>query len=364
MSLADEWELAELAEGLGLHHMARVQAWHVLSLNANHEEANAFLEHRGRGKRVRWKHDGSWFKPKKFHERISDWDHRFAIEGEHWVLETDAGLRRAVDLMVDLERTYVAWMATYGDLLEAHEFVLDPDRKMTMWVVTDPEENGVGWLLPKEHAPYYSASRKAGTKAGNPNLSITHEENAAYPARFFDVATQQLMYSMLVLGDVRGDLPPDDITRHSHWVELGMGYCFGNRMRGAPGYVALQPFIPNPNVRRLARLRLTKGPLKRARHELTNLVGLEMRQFYLSSERDDVHRAKACSFYQFLEQQDPKLEDRKGRVVHGRDALYGYLREVYGTPKGHSSSALDDCLGGRRKALETLEEPWKEWLGR
>lgn len=362
MKAAEAWKLVEVARKLGLEHMAEVQAWQVLVLDPAHEGANEMLGHRAWREGYRWNLPRGSVKPKEFDERTRRWKDRFVLESEHWIVETNAGLRRAVDCAMDLERAYVEWMKDYGEALQAREFVLDTDRKMVMWILANPDEKGVGWMIPSEHEPYYSGGTGTTTKSGNPNVSITYCAGA-FPKRFFDVAAQQMMYSLLVLGDVKGDLPRDEVTRHSHWVELGMGYSFGNTFGGEPGYATRRAFLPEERLVRLARKKVDSGPLTQGGKELTNLVGMETVQFYTSGDLDDVHRAKACSFFRFLETAHPAIKPRKGPPIEARDALYRYIRDVYGTPKGHSSSALDDCLGGGHRPLEKLEEPWEAWRG-
>lgn len=356
-----EWKLVLRAVELGLPNMARAQAWHVLTVDPANEDAHRFLGHERKGKGWGWVQDGRAYSREAFEKRIADWDHRFALEGENWVLETDAGVARAVELLMDLERFYVLWLDRFGAELRAREFVRDPDRKMTYWLVTRADEPGVNWISTLPGEPYYSAGESVATPEGDPNLAIAVDGGAGeYPWRFFDVATQQLMYSLLVLGDVKGGLPPDDLSRHAHWVELGMGYWFGRQFGGSPGYGRPIPFAPDPDTKRDALLP-GRGPLRLGRSELTNLVGLELSWFYLDADSFAIDRAKAATFFQFLMEQDPPLPDPDHPQLHGRDALMCYLREVYRTPTAHSSSKLDDCLGRR---VEDLQGPWTDWLTR
>jgi hypothetical protein len=360
LSLEEDWKLVARAGQLQLPHLQRLQALHVLLRDPDHTQAHEFLGHKRRNKRWRWvlgKHEAD---KEELDKLVTKWSDRVSLRSEHFVVETNTSLRNAVNMAFDLERLYVAWLGDFGALFELSEDVRDPLRVMTVLVYPSKYSEDFKDSLSASREPFYSAATNLVTSSGNPNLAITYyREGDEFPVDFFDIATQQLLYSTTVLGGVKGELPDFDGTRMCHWVELGMGYWFGRQFGGQAGYAARQPFVTDYALRRLAATPATSGPLTDARNELTNLIGLHMELYHLPNDLAALHRAKARTFVEYLMTARPQVEYRRGRSVDGFAGLVGYLREAYHTPRSHSSSAFDNALGGK---VEVLEAPWLRWL--
>ena len=112
-----EWMLVDWAVSRGLDRMARLQALHVLLEDGDHERAHEFLGHRRKGDEWLWPLDSQWVSRATFETHVSDWGHPLILEGEHFRVRTNAGLRVGVDALFDLERLYVWWFDALGDAL-------------------------------------------------------------------------------------------------------------------------------------------------------------------------------------------------------------------------------------------------------
>jgi hypothetical protein len=371
LSADEEWELVELAQELKLPEMARLQALQTVLADPSHEKAHKLLGHKTVKAEYRWPagKKGRQLSLNKYEESIQEWPDRLKLESEHYALETNTSIRQAVDLLFDLEYVYLCWMDEYGESLNAGEDVfyadLD-DHKMTFHVFRTREDKGfTEQLNPKIRQAYYSPSRDVATAKGNPNLVFTYfRPNSLRAEDLFNLAVQQLMYSTLILSRKTGNLPATRYVRHSHWAEVGMGYWFGRRFTGNPGYAQPLSFYPEEGTIRLARLRVTDGPM--ARHyvtrEITNLIGLPFSHFF-EGDNIDIHHAKACNLFRFLMEEDPPVLKGNKVVGSGKDGLEYYLREVYVHATGHSSSAFDKGLSyGKTKAkVEWLQNDWVRW---
>ena len=251
---------------------------------------------------------------------------------------------------MDLEHLYVHWMATLGEALQAAEDVERPkEQKPTVFVYKSKDSKAFKNWRTQNREPLFEPSAQTGTKAGNTNIAYTYvDKSGDRPARLIDVATQQLLYSTMVLGRRKSSPPADAASHFAHWAELGLGYWFERQADGPPGYVDWQPFQMEPEVCRKALKTPKKGPLRQVAKEVTNLIGLETLFFYGTSDDVPLHQAKARAFVAFLLEANP--ETKKGRKVkgHGRDGFLAYLREAYGTARAHSSDALDEVWATSR----------------
>jgi hypothetical protein len=360
LSVDAEWELLQGAKQ-GLPYMARVQAYHILLLEPEHAGAHEFLGHKRSGSGWNWDIDGKSVSEKKFHELIREWNSRLVLESEHFVLETDCGLKRGVQLLFDLEGLYLWWMSNLGPELRATEDVDDPrSEKITFLVHKDFESFQP--LIGKE--PYYDPSGEVTTSKGGINVARTfYKPEETRPVELFELAAQSLIYSTLVLGETKGE-PGGAFKRNAHWVEVGLGYWVARHCGGPPGYPEFkQPldgtFTLDFDTARWTLERVHGGPLTQARHELANLIGLLYENFVGTDLNIPLYKARSASFVSFLIEVNPSVMKGKKELGRGRDGLWYYFREVYGTPKGQSSSAFDDGFGGAK--VESLEELWKAW---
>jgi hypothetical protein len=358
-----EWQLVVDAERARLPRMARAQAYRVLLADPLHEGAHQLLGHRRSGADWDWILDGRLVPAKKYPEKSREWNTRIVLEGEHFVVETDAGLKRASEILFDLEGLYVWWMAHLGPLLRASEDVdQSRDEKMTFLVHRNLESFQP--LARKE--PHYDPSGELRTAKGGINVARTfYVPDAERPEELFELAAQSLIYSTLVLGKTKGSVPPE-LRRSAHWVEIGLAYWVARHAGGKPGYPEFATPFTGSFVLDFDAARLTLDPIRaphplaNARYEVTNLIGLGYDYFVGNSSNIPLAKARCGSFVAFLIEADPSVQRGKKVVATGREALWRYFREVYGTPTASSSSAFDAGFNGGR--IEELDAPWKAWV--
>ncbi len=368
LSIDEEWKLVQRALELELPEMARVQAYHVLTLDAGHDRAHAFVGNKKSGKR--WLLGKRHYDLDEFHKRLQNWNNRFKLSSEHWDLETNVSVMDAVNILMDLERFYLFWMDQVGEGLLAGERVLDPANRMKINVMHDRKDKGFTTPLDSRREAYYFPMQwDATSSVGSINTIYTffRDGKGKYPERIFDLAAQQLLYSNLLFARYKGSAPTSMYGRNAHWAELGIGFWLGNRFGGIPGYGKEQPFQPGPECRRLAQVSTRGSRMHSNKGEVVNLIGMPHAAYYSlgssskigKEDRSSVYRAKARSFFLFLMLADPSALDRRGKPAgSARDGLYYYLRETFNTPRGHSSKTMDTGLGGK---VETLQAPWEEW---
>jgi hypothetical protein len=358
LSVEAEWSLVEDALRAGLERMARLQAYHVLLRDPEHAAAHALLGHERKGAAWAWTLDGKQVSSERFDARGSDWNHRLVLESEHFTVETDCGLRRALDVLFDLEGLYVWFLQNLGPPLRAAEDVDEPeDERMTFLVYASRTEFQ---QRRTDEGGYYDPSGTASATSGSSNVVRTfYPPEDERPDLLFELGTEALLYSTLVLGRTR-DEADDKLRRLSHWADVGLGYWVARHAGREPGYPEFRPpfrapFQLDPETARLS-LEPLRPPhlLSRGRSELANLVDLPWIELIGNDPEAILSRARSCTFIPFL------LEGRsQGLAEKGRDAVWTYFREVYCTQKANASSAFDDGLEGGR--AEEFEDAWKAW---
>ncbi len=365
LTIEEEWRRVQEAVGLNLNNMARVQAWKVLTLDPQHGPANEFLGHSPIRGKYNWLLGKKKYSPEDFAERIGDWRDRFVLDSEHYTLETDTSVLKAVQVLYDLEAVYLHWMQEFGKELQAGEDVYLANHRMTMHVFENRDDRGFTFALNSRREPFYDPSSTTTTaRTSNPNLAFTYYQGGTNdrPVDFFNVAIQQLLYSTLVLPRRNSFVPANEYSTPAHWLDIGMGYWLGRQFGGPAGYARPQRFVSDSRNRELASRRLRSGPLSggSAARELTNLVSLGRRYYYNVSKdnTNELYRAKARSFFRYLMEEDPPLVLNNKVVGRGREGLLRYLREVYIHPTNYSSKSFDNALGGK---VELLFEGWLDW---
>ncbi|QDU67579.1 hypothetical protein [Engelhardtia mirabilis] len=363
-SIDEDWALVEWARDNGLDGLAQAQAYHVLTRNPNEARAHEFLGHRERNGKWKWAADDGarMLDAEDWAEWHRDTGHPLELHGEHYVVRSTAELTQAVDLLFDLERMYVDFQAEFGAIseLQTKEVVRRP---MTAWIYRDVERfPATGSAKVPYYAPGLTLSPSGPPETGSGNeIRTYYGERGNYPLRFFELAAQQLLYSC-VLGETQTVWSDDwSFYREAAWLEVGFGNWFGGQFDlGRPGFVKRKDFALDPDDVLRSRSRADRMPLNQGRHELTSLIGLNY-EFFLQNEFDERRdiEARAHTFVAYLLDPDTRMPEGKREGQRTRPALMEYMRAVYLTSKGSSSSALDDALGTK---IENLEKPWKQWL--
>ncbi|HEX5051251.1 MAG TPA: hypothetical protein VFZ65_05730 [Planctomycetota bacterium] len=326
------WYLADWAQRHGLVALAQLQAMDVVLHDPEHEPARALLGHRRRGKEWLWPRRDQWFTLADHEAYCADWGHPLLLESEHFVVQTNGGLRRAIDTAFDLERLYVWWFDTFGEALRLREVV---SPKMPVQV----------WRSRREFPPWSSIVQpyfRPRVENLEQSTSYTFFEDAAAgrATRLFEVATQHLLYRTLA-----ADPPfPTAKERLCAWAEVGLGQFVEHCFAGEPGRARAGPW----------RLPAHEGALVLGEHRygLDILTHRQARQYFVTVADDTpFDQASAHLFVAYL--LDP---DRQPKL---REGFLEFLFEALRTGKGESSSALDKLIG---RKVETLEQPWRAWI--
>src|SRR5262245_37740 len=325
LSLAGDWALVEDAQRAGLPHMARLQAYHVLLREPAHAAAHTFLGHQRAGAGWKWILDGREIPRERFEARSTEWIHRIVLDGEHFRIATNCGLRRALDGPVDLEGLYVWWMEPLGPVLRPAEDVDDPaDERITFLVHASRADPSFQQRTSVEDC-YYDPSGSCTAPSGSLNVARTYyAPEGERPELLFELGTEALLYSTLVLGRTR-DEADDKLRRLSHWAEIGLGHWVALHCGGRPGYVEIRaPFKRDRTLDQAsarATLRRIAAPhlLLRGRSELVNLVALPYLELVGNETNTVLARARAHTFVAFLIEAEPTAPDHSPT---GREALW------------------------------------------
>lgn len=322
------WDLALWAESKGLHAMARLVALELVLRDDKNRVAHEFLGHKKGRRGWRWLR-GSTYRSRKAHEKyISDMGHPLTTVGEHFEVQTNAGLRRALDTSMDLERLYLFWMDEFGKDLRLQE-VLRP-MIVKVWATSDKFPAYTG----RKEA--FALTRKSGDYA-----ATFYPEKARRPWRLFTVVCQAMVENTLTLQQNDAGWA---LSRLCAWAEIGIGQWVESCMHGDPGRVV--PGEPILDRVRLGRVLKTRPKLKITTHRRYKL---------------------------FLNPGDRALEywDTTGALVHflldrnlqpsKRDGFLRYVYAAFFHGKGDSSSVFDEALGER---LEKTEKRFYAWLRR
>lgn len=366
LSMSAEWSLVEDAERVGLTKMARLQAYHVLTLDPAHAGAHEFLGHRRSGDGWKWTVDEKRVGRERFEELSTTWDHRLVLESEHFTLETDCGLRRALDVLFDLEALYVWWMQHLGPELHPAEDVDEFDMERIVFEVHGDRESPNYNPQTSAREPYYVTSREDTAENGTFNVARTYYTAEGYrPERLFELASETLTYSLLVLGKSRTRSFDPEVRKPSAWVERGLGDWVARHCGGKPGYVEIRApfkgdFVLDSTLARqtLARLDRPHPLLQDGVEELAQLVSLTDSSLIGNSSNVPLARARAASFVAYMIEADPQILAGGKVKGSGRAGVWRYLREDYGTHGATDKSGFEDGLGGD---IRQLEDPWRVW---
>lgn len=323
-----QWYLVDWARSQGLNELARLQAMALVLADDTHAAAHEFLGHEQTGKGWMWEHRGKRVTRDQLEAQLQK--QPLDLRGERFVLRCDADLRTNVDALLDLEQLGAAWFEQFGKELLLRE-VLDPIRVVTYRNVDAFEKWGfrpVPYFVPPPHAD------EGRTFYAGPAPTR--------PERLFFVGVQGLLYRTMI-GEVNQQ---SDRDRVAPWLEVGLGGWFEARMQGPAGFAG---FGAAKDENLTALQALARPP------RLPHLLQLPMYGgFYLMDDTATaVHWSAATMFVTWL------LDADKQPVT--RTAFLHYVREALAERKGTSSSVFDAAMGQR---IETLEQPWIDWLGK
>ncbi len=335
LSLDAEWTLAEIARGRGLEDLARLQAWHVLLRDPDHEGAHAMLGNQGKKGDWRYRWENGFVRPDELARKTAT---RFELRSEHFRLRSESGLRVAIDALFDLERTYAAFWRELGKDL----------RPLSLFEPVEVELHPSADALPRLNSdiaePYCDPSLRGGSLV-HTFLGAPNERPAGLPG----VTVEQLLYTTLLTP--KATRPNTFEERIAPWIEVGLSQWFSSRAQGRPGYLRLE--APKLEVV------LADRTLRYRPYGLEKLVHLRMQQYYEDRNLAGFHVANTTMFVAWL--MDPAA--RAGTpAVDVRPRFLAYVRACFHDGKGNGSSLLDDSLGREIGRVERTEAPWIAWL--
>lgn len=324
--------LAEWASSKQLDDMAMLFAYRALCVDPEYAPAHKMLGHRKQGERWLWRR-GDRFMPKEaFDAYIGEFGHPLELKSEHWELRTDAGVKRAVDTLLDLERLYLFLFDRFGAKLDLYE-LLSP----VLVLARKDKASFPSWTqLP---IPYYHPPRSPE------GVYTFFDRDADGPAgratALFRVGTEALLNRCLA---VDAEYPTFE-HRLVDWFEIGFGEWIDSQLAGAPGRA-----VPTEPSMSPERVRLV---LDERRYKLPILLQRNVDDNYYDSVTDykDMDWAYAEAFVAFL------MEDKADGGT--ADKLLRYAYQAMRKKQGDSSSAFDKAFGAR---IETLEKPFEVWL--
>ncbi len=322
------WILAEWAQSKQLEAMAQVFALRVLCADPAHAAANQLLGHRKQGEEWLWRRGDRFMTRNAFDEYIGDFGHPLELTSEHWTLRTDAGVRRAVDTLIDLERAYLFFLDRFGAKLDAYE-ILSPVLVQAWKDV----EKFPGWT--QLRIPYYHPPK---TPEG---IFTFFTGDGGRPEALFRTATEALLNRCVAVDAMY----PTVEHRLVDWFEIGFGEWIESQLAGSPGRA-----LPRPPQMSKERFELV---LNTRRYTLPNLLARNVDDHYYDSVTDykEMDWAYTEAFVAFL------MSDTT--AGGNAEKLMRYAMLALREKKGDSSSAFDKAFGQR---IERLEKPFEAWM--
>jgi hypothetical protein len=322
------WILSEWAQSKQLTEMAKLYAYRVLCIDGGHKAAHEFLDHKKQGANWLWRRGERLLPKAAFDAYVADFGHPLELASEHWRLRTDAGVQRAVDTLIDLERLYLFFFERFGEKLDAYE-VLTPVPVLA-W---KDKAKFPGWT--QLRIPYYHPPQ---TPEG---VYTFFDGEAGRADSLFRVGVEALLNRCVAVDAVY----PTYEHRLVDWFEIGFGQWVDSQLSGAPGRAKAGP----PRMSE-ARVKLV---LDERRYALPLLLQRNVDDNYYDSVTDykAMDWAYAEAFVAFLMQDTPP-NGRADRLLH-----YAFM--ALRDKRGDSSSTFDKAFG---KRIEELEKPFASWL--
>jgi hypothetical protein len=218
-------DLALFADAHGLTGEAHCTWIRLLTLDPANEEAWTRLG--GVKRRAGWelKVRGRFYSIDELRERAADWKNAMELPTAHFLLRTDAKPERALDLAIDLERTYLAF---YDVLAPLELYVFDEQPEINVYA--DPGD------YPAPPTPGRAAWFERNANVLHVNGSQA-QESGAIVAELTDA---------LVFNAFRRTL--GKTSEIEPWAKNGLAFAFGAAVRTDPGHVRYDfsaPYLPS-----------------------------------------------------------------------------------------------------------------------
>ena len=292
--------IARHADKVGLPHEARLMRWYAVLQRPNDEAIHAALGNRKRKHGFQVQIDRRWVPLDQADALGKDFGKAWQLRSEHFSIRCAAGLRVALDTLMELEHLYWTMHDLFGSELALFELV-------------EPIE--VRLYRTRKQMPNLSNNVGAYFDPGGPALYTCFENGR--PFALMHEATHALLHFFFVrAAQSRGTLPA--------WLDEGWAEYMDGRMRtrvrGKP--TARDASTNAGHFQTLARAEANKD-LYRV-HRLLNFKASD----FQASTGQSIKYAQAWALFRYLlEQRDPTL----------RALFFDYLREA-AAGKGQAST--------------------------
>lgn len=304
--------LAKMCEDRHLPHEARLFYWRILVDNPDNQKAHEALGHKRAGKSWRVQTGSSWRSFKQVEKQHADWGTARVLRSEHFEVRSNAGLRRTVITLLELEVFYRHLFDLFQKSLELRE-VTEPIR---VYVHKDQKEFP---RLSNNVDAYFSNEE---------NILFTFLDDHGRPLMLFHEATLAVVYNLG--GSKRGRK-----TELPGWLGQGWGdYMEGCITRKDNGRLELD--LAKRLDYRIGNLQAEKN-----RYSLRRILNFKRTDFSASSRQKLKYAQSYALMLYMLEGDGGKYTERF--LGHMRDALTGKA----------SASAFRKLF---RKELKTIEK--------
>jgi Protein of unknown function (DUF1570) len=310
---ADElMKLGKACAAANLPHEARLFYWSVVLLDVNHVAANSALGHKLAGKTWRVPVDGSWRKLESAEKVRAAWGKAWRLRSEHFELRTDAGLRRGVETLLELE-------SFYRHLFDLFQVNLEL-REVTIPIQVHLYRDGVDFpRLSNNVDAYFSL---------DDNVLFTFLDDVGRPLTLFHQATHATIFNLG--GSRRGRR-----TELPGWLNEGWAdYMEGILVPGEHGRLKL-------DLNRRVGYRIGNLAAEKKPYSLRRVLNLRETDFSASS-RQALKYAQSYALFLFM------MESGSGKYT---DDFLIYMKKALAGKA--SASAFRNVF---KKDLKTIEQ--------
>lgn len=311
-------EMAQAATHARLPHETRLMLWYAALARPKEAAIHELLGNRQQGGRFLVQIDGAWVPFEKADALGEDFGKAWLLRSRHFSIRCAAGLRAALDTLLDLEALYWAMQDLFGKdlkLLEICETIdvrLYRSRQQMPGIGTH-----VGAVFAADEAALFTCFENG--KA----FALAHEGTHAL-----------LHYLFVRAARSRGALPG--------WLEEGWAeYMLGRLDTKVPGKPVLRERSEMPGHRAVLAEAARRGDLYGV-HRLLNLKSSD----FMASSLQDIKYAQAWALFRYL------IENGNTQL---RASFVDYLREA--TAGRGQASTFRRIFARQEQQLET--EPWK-----
>ncbi len=286
--------LALHADDIGLPHEARLMRWYAALQRPADATIHEALGNRKRRNGYAVQIDGRWVPFEKADALGEDFDDAWELRSEHFQIRCAAGLKVALDTLMELEFAYWTMHDLFGSDLELQELV---------------EPIGVRVYRSREQMPKISNTSGAYFSVSERELFTCYENGRPYA--LIHEGTHGLLHFFFVrAAGSRGTIPA--------WLDEGWAeYMSGRIQTRVPGKPTLLAASMQPgHFATLAQAQRSKDL-----YGVHRVLNFKTSDFFASSKQS-VKYAQAWALFRYLrENPDPGLRDRFTQYL--RDAAAG-----------------------------------------